>query len=188
MKYSLFILLIILVAVSSCEGRKTVNKALTESVEDFKKNNSFKTVTFLPENYRKIDIDTTFSNGFKIKVNLFTDMASVISKTLKNNSQTHTNNYRRIKSEIDIKFNNNTIFKETVDNTFIENILKNESEYLIMANLDSIWIDEYLTTFENKVILNLDYRIPETDNYKSFVLKVNQNGKFELIKRGETIL
>ena len=63
MKNLFALLLILIIGLTSCEGRKTQNQALAESINEFKKNTSLEVKNYIPEQYLERSIDTTLSNN-----------------------------------------------------------------------------------------------------------------------------
>ena len=52
-----------IIAFTSCEGRKTKNQALSEDIEEFKKTVTVEVPVYEPESYMEREIDTLLHNG-----------------------------------------------------------------------------------------------------------------------------
>ena len=72
MRNLLGVLLILIIGFTSCEGRVTKNQALAEDIEEFKKTVSVQVDIHKPENYTERQVDTTLSNGFRVKIKVYT--------------------------------------------------------------------------------------------------------------------
>ncbi|SHH51246.1 hypothetical protein [Winogradskyella jejuensis] len=187
MKKILYIIPILIIAFTSCEGRKSHTKALSESIEAFKAKTTIEKVEYIPENYREIAIDTTLSNGFSIKIKTFTNMNNHITIEDAKDSLFLKKHYRTVNSHISITHQDHNIFEKTIDKSFL--ITQNErlSDYLTIANLKGVWINQ-LQSSNSQVVLDIDYCMIETSDCKSLKLNINKDGSYHLISTEDDFL
>ena len=109
------IILILVIGLTSCEGRKSQSQALSESIDEFKKSASLEVDVYVPETYLEQRVDTTLSNGYKIVIKTYSDeennvLFSKIKDTV--NYQTY---YRNYKFDISITKNEQLVYSESFD-------------------------------------------------------------------------
>ena len=151
MQRFLFLILVTSIVLTACDGRKSNKKALSESVEDFNKNNTTSILNYIPESYFERQVDTTLSNGFVVNIITKSNLKdTVVIKQEKNNLK-HISNYRTFDVTINITKDNTTIYRKNFKR---ENILKE------LANSD---------TFKSK-------HLPK-DFYKLAILKSKAVGE-----------
>lgn len=184
MKTIFGLLLILVIGLTSCEGRKTHNEALSESIEEFKKKANFETHVYIPETYFEHEVDTLFSNGYRVKIKTYSDMSnSVLFSKIKDtvNYQTH---YRNFKFEISVLKDKKLIFREHFDKQKINKAFNYKGNSVAdsklynfdkLAVLKSIKVNED-PSHTNIVLINIMYAIPETDRYASHSLMINEKG------------
>mgnify|MGYP001824065479 CR=1 FL=1 len=74
MKSFLFVALnFIVITFVSCDGRKTANQALSESIEEFLNTETIEFDFFLHETYVEREVDTIIINGYRVKIKTFID-------------------------------------------------------------------------------------------------------------------
>ncbi len=178
------LLLLLILGFTGCEGRKTSQQALSESIEEFKTKVDLETHVYIPEAYMEHEVDSTLSNGFRVKIKTYSDMEhsvhfSKIKDTI--NYQTH---YRNFKFDICVEKEGQLIYKETFDklkvNTTLgyrEDFSRTSSLYNFntLAVLKSISLDEE-NSLKNTVNINLMYAIPETDRFAIHNLSIQEDG------------
>lgn len=184
MKHIIALLIIAIVAFTSCEGKKTKNQALAESIEEFKKTVNFETNVYIPKTYVEQQIDTTLSNGFKVKIKTYSDMAnsvrfSKIKDTI--NYQTH---YRNFKFDIVVSMDEKEIFNESFNKKKVNKAFNYESNLVSgsdLYNFDALAILESINvnddpSYTNMVLIDIVYAIPESDNFASHRLFIDKRG------------
>lgn len=186
MRHFFALLLILILALTSCEGRKSQNQALAESIDNFKKNTSVEKLTYTPKNYTYQNIDTTFVNGFSIYNKLYIDMENSILVEEKNkNSIVHKTYIREGKADVIVKFKDEILFSETIDNTFILQTDATQKDTLKNMTLLNVFVDE---TFSNQSQTNKTdifiqfYNPKNTKAQLSYKLTINLNKKYTLQK------
>jgi len=190
MKNTLILLLLITIGFTSCEGRKTQNQALSESIEEFKKTVNFETNVYIPESYMEREVDTLISNGYRVKIKTFTDMAnsvrfSKIKDTI--NYQTH---YRNFKFEVSVTKDDKLIYSENFDKQKVNKVFNYSgnlvfgsdlSDFDKLAVLKSIQVNDD-PSYTNMVVIDVLYTIPESDRSSSHRLFIDANGKSNIVQ------
>jgi hypothetical protein len=191
MKSFLFVALnFIVLTFMSCDGRITQNQALSKSIEEFKKSASLQVNVYVPETYLEHEVDTLMSNGYRVKIKTYSDMAnSVLFTKIKDtiNYQTH---YRNYKFDISVTKDERPIYngsfdKKKVNNAFNydANLVKGSNLYSFdkLAVLKSIQVNDD-PSYTNVVLIDILYAIPETDRYASHTLFINKKGKSKIVQ------
>jgi hypothetical protein len=190
MKHLLGLLVILVIGLTSCEGRKTSNQALSESIEEFRKNATIEVDVFIPETYVEKEVDTVLSNGYRVHIKTFTDFEnsvrfSKIKDTI--NYQTH---YRNYKFEISVSKNNKLIYNESfnkirVNKDFNYNNKAEADSNLYnfdkLAVLKSIQVNEE-SSLKNTVGIDILFAIPESDRYAAHTLFIDENGFSNIVQ------
>lgn len=184
-----FFAIICIISVS-CEGRKTQNQALKESVEEFKKTVNLEVDIYEPENYFEKEIDTLMYNGFRVKIKTYSDMDnSVLLFSKIKDTINYQSHYRNFKFDISVEKDGKLLYsesfdKEKVNQTLGYNTITNSKDpkhdFDKLAILKSIAIDKDLST-SDAILINLAYAIPK----KSFIdwhkIRIDKNGKRDFI-------
>ncbi|WP_179344787.1 hypothetical protein [Winogradskyella ursingii] len=176
------LLLLLVVAFTSCEGRKTKHQALKESIQNFKKNIPFEIVEYIPENYHETVTDTLMSNGFNVKIKTFTDLGNHIPIKIEKDLKTKTEFYREVKSEISIIVDDRQVLNTVIDKDFIFSYFKENEHAMTYSNLQGVWINQ--TNFTNSQSLSLDiyYAEVNSDKREIFQMIINRDGSFRITK------
>lgn len=184
MKKTILLILLFFVVLTNCDGRKSNNNSLSESVQEFNKDFKAEVITYQPKDYIEIEVDTLLSNGYNVKIKTYTDLNNsvVFSKIVDTiNYKTYHRNY---KFDIRVEKHGKLIFKETFDkvkankkmgyksNLATDSPLYNFNE---LAILKSITVDDE-PSIKECVMINLMYAIPNTKRYASHTLFINDNG------------
>ncbi len=179
------LLLILSIGFTSCDGRITQNQALSKSIEEFKKSASLEVNVYVPETYLEHEVDTLLSNGYRVKIKTYSDMAnSVVFTKIKDtvNYQTH---YRNFKFNISISKDDKLIYKESFDKKKVNNTFNYKANLVSGSNLynfdklavlKSIQVNDD-PSYTNIVLVNILYAIPETDRFASHTLFIDEKGK-----------
>ena len=173
----------------SCDGRKSQHQALNESVEKFKKNKSFTYNIFKPETLLKKTIDSTLSNGYRVKIKIDTDITNFVAIINKNNSIQQTTNYRNYKFNITVEKKGKLIFNDSFDKIKTNKLLnfkKDLSQNMPLYNFDKLSVLQYIALrddafFENQILIDLIYAIPETDRYIEKTISITDDGSINTI-------
>ncbi len=103
MRNLLGLLLIFVIGLMSCEGRKTQKQALSEGIEVFKKEASLEVDLYQPETYAEREVDTLLSNGYRIKIKTSTDMENNVLFTKIKDTVNYQTYYRNYKFKISVE-------------------------------------------------------------------------------------
>lgn len=183
------LLLLLIIGFTSCEGRKTSQQALSESIEEFKKKVNLETHVYIPGDYMEHEVDSILSNGFRVKIKTYADMErsvrfSIIKDTV--NYQTH---YRNFKFDIRVEKEGQLIYEETFDKLkvnktlgYSDDLSSNSPFYNFSSSavLKSLSLDEE-NSLTNEIHINLMYAIPETDKFAMHTLSINEDGSSNVI-------
>lgn len=162
----------------NCEGRKSQNIALEESIKEFKSNFSIEKNTFIPEQFTEVKVDSTLTNGFRIKARHFTDMknAHIISK-IEDYIKTKTH-YRNWITDLEITFNNKIILNKRITNNTVKEFIKFKKEYKDYRYSHIDLIQEKSTS--DSVNFSLYAQEPKTNRFIVCDIKLFKSGNFEL--------
>ena len=184
MRNFVYILLLIALVASSCEGRKTRNQALSEDIEEFKKTVTVEIPVYEPESYIEREVDTLLHNGYRVKINTFSDMEnSVLFTKIKDtvNYQTH---YRNFKFNILVEKNGKSVYNRLFDKKAINKLFTYDT--ITKSNLEDDNFDklgvlksiELNDNFPNSESVQIDimYAIPNTNRVSLHTLSINEEG------------
>ncbi|WP_138433912.1 hypothetical protein [Winogradskyella algicola] len=190
MRNLLFLLLIVTLGFISCEGRITKNQALVEDIEEFKKTVSIQVDIYKPENYTEHQVDTTLSNGFRVKIKAYTDMDNSVLFTKIKDTINYQTYYRNFKFDILVEKNSKVIYDKSFDKQkankafkFNPNLVKGSEFYNFdkLAILNAIQVDDD-PSYTNTVVIDVVYAIPETDKVSHLKILINDKGKANFIQ------
>ena len=179
----IYILLIVL-AFTSCHGRKTKNDTLKESVEKFKDTiGALEIEEFIPKVYAEVKTDTLLSNGFSISIKTYTNMKrSVTVKYKVDKTLTQIDHFRDWISEVKIKKNNVLVFDKKLDAHFFL-----QADHTIKDSLDGainnkVWINEDFSSEKNYVYLVGGFIFPKSENVLHYNIKIDDKGNYSIHK------
>jgi len=190
MRNILGLLLFIVLAFTSCEGRITKNQSLAKDIEEFNKTVSVQIDVYKPESYTERQVDTTLSNGFRVKIKAYTDMDNSVLFTKIKDTINYQTYYRNFKFDILVEKDNKIIYNKSFDkqkaNTafnFNTNLLKGSDLYNFdkLAILNAIQVDDD-PSYINTVAIDVMYAIPETDKVSHHKILINDKGKANFIQ------
>ncbi|WP_290699268.1 hypothetical protein [Lacinutrix sp.] len=180
MKNLLFLLTLVSVMFIGCDGKDRVHLSNTEVLKEHKLLDSFsESVVYFPKEYNEITIDTTLSNGFRIKIKSLTDLENAQLIDFESDGIHNKHYFRELINIIEVYKNEKIIFKQTLTNAFLNKL---NSNYIIDKNyIKNIpIIDDFNSLKENKAIINLSHCIPRTVNCPDYRLTINTNGDHKL--------
>lgn len=183
MKTTICILLLLLIGFSSCDGRKTKNQSLSESIEEFKKSATIEIDIYKPENFVERKIDTLLSNGYHVTIKTYTDMYNSVLFTKIKDTINYQTFYRNYEFDILVEKDDQLIFKESFNKDKLQTAIKYNADtfnFEELAVLKSIEIDDY-KSLNDHIVIDILYTIPETDKTLSNQLVINKNGKSNFI-------
>ncbi|MAX69750.1 MAG: hypothetical protein CMC76_01420 [Flavobacteriaceae bacterium] len=190
MRALLGLLLIVVIGFTSCEGRRTSNQSLADSVEEFKKTVNFQKDIYIPETYIEREVDTLLSNGFHVKIKSYSDMSnSVLFTKIKDtiNYQTH---YRNFKFDILVEKDGKIIYNKSFDKKkankafgFRSNFEQGSElhNFHELAVLKSVQVDDD-PSLTNNVAIDFIYTIPETERRSYHRMTINSKGRSNFIQ------
>ncbi|WP_179006364.1 hypothetical protein [Winogradskyella forsetii] len=190
MRHLLGLLLLLTIAFTSCEGRKTQRQALSESIEEFKKTVHFETKVYIPETYLEQEIDTLMSNGFRVKIKTYADMSNAVRFSKIKDTINYQMHYRNFKFDISVTKDHKVIYNESFDKKKVNKAF-NYNENLVsgsdlhhfdrLAVLKSIQVNDD-PTYTNMVLIDIMYAIPETDRYAIHRMFIDNRGKSNIVQ------
>jgi len=190
MKHLLAILTLCSIALMSCEGRKTQQQALFESIEEFKKTVSFEKHVYIPESYMEQEVDTLMSNGFRVKIKTYTDMTNAVHFSKIKDTINYQTYYRNFKFDVSVTKDEQEIYNESFDKQRVNkafnyntNLIAGSDLYQFntLAVLKSIQVNDD-PAYTNRVAVDILYSIPETDKLTSHMLFIDKKGKSNIIQ------
>ncbi|KJD32700.1 hypothetical protein PW52_15170 [Tamlana sedimentorum] len=181
LKYRILPLLVILLAIAffSNDGQSRIYKT---NAEVLKENNLLKnfseTINYIPKQPVIIITDTILNNGFNIKINYHSieDAPLIIDKLSKNDTLQKTE-YKNFEAQITVSKNNSLPHQFLVNKSSFSNFENND--FFNKAILQYVWIDFEAST-KNTICLNTAFHIPETENYRDFVISINKFGIIQI--------
>lgn len=180
MRYLLGLLIILTLGFTSCEGRKTQSQALSEDIEEFKKDTVIEKVSYYPESYTETVNDTILNNGYKIKVKFFSDMQKSLSKEYTKNDITYKNYYREFNSEVSVSFKSKTIFNQLIDKEFLSQKSGISHKKFKDLRLENMWVDQMESTNSARIDLLYSEIAGGDVNIIHLKLVVYDNGNYDL--------
>jgi len=178
MRFLLLVVIVMSFTILSCDGIDKRYKSNREILQEQNLLESFsKSITYIPEAYIKTSKDTILSNGYRVKIESYTDMKNSYLKTSVKNNIQHIHYYRQIKSIIKISKQNKDILTMPVTKDNL--IAKNWSLSKTLENkiIKGIWLDEYNSNMQNKVVIDILFYEPETKNTAHCSLSFDEEGQ-----------
>ncbi|RYH71869.1 hypothetical protein EVU94_14420 [Flavobacteriaceae bacterium 144Ye] len=184
MKYYYLFAVLLCVAFSSCDGRKSHKESLEESVTEFKDSiGPIENIKYFPEEYAETVTDTILSNGYRVKLKTYTDMENSVLNEFKVDTIVHKHYYREFIASIYIEKEGVEISNLNIDKDFI---IKNDESsdfyksFYEDALLYSVWLSEYNSTISDKIIFIISLCKPESDDCIMYETIIHYDGKVEL--------
>lgn len=184
------LILILIIGFTSCDGRKTKNQALLESIEEFKKSASLEVNVYVPETYLEREVDTLLSNGYRVKIRTYSDMSNSVLFTKIKDTINYQTNYRNFKFDIRIEKEGKLIYNESFDKKKVNTALNYKANFNSesdlynfdkLAVLKSIQVNDD-PSYVNMVLIDIMYVIPEVDRVASHTLFIDEKGKSTFVK------
>lgn len=185
MRNLLGLFLILVVALTSCEGRTTTNQALSESIEEFKETNTIERITYTPESYTEVTTDTIFNSGFRIKIKFYSDMENQILKKVNQEDTIYKKYYREFYAQINISKNGNEIFNKTIDKNFILSNQNTNPETSYFKILSNVVINDEASNDGEKLNIEVWLNTIGTDIHDIYTMNFNEKGLSEIENNGE---
>ena len=184
MKHLFGLLVILVMGFTSCEGRKTSNQALSESIEEFRKNATFEVDIFIPETYIEKEVDTVLSNGYRVHIKTFTDFENSVRFSKIKDTVNYQTHYRNFKFEISVIKNNKLIYNESFNKIRVNKDFNYNNPIdagSILYNFDKLAVLKSIQvnddpSLRNTVGIDILFAIPESDRYAAHTLFIDENG------------
>ncbi|WP_225035766.1 hypothetical protein [Winogradskyella sp. SM1960] len=190
MKHFLGLLIVSIIAFTSCDGRKTQGQALSDSIEKFKKTVNFETNVYIPKNYMEHEVDTIMSNGYRVKIKTYSDMSNAVLLSKIKDTINYQTYYRNFKFDVSVTKNDKEIYNESFDKQkvnkdfkYTDNLVAGSHLYNFdkLAVLKSIQVNDD-PTYTNMVLIDIVHAIPETDKYAFHTMYIKENGKSNIVQ------
>ena len=178
MKLLSSLLLMLILIFASCDGKDRSRYTHQEKLEKSKLTGSFfEQVQYIPQDFTEVVTDTILSNGYHIKLKVYSDMNTSVLKEFKKDTITYKRYFRAFKGEIIITLNNEEIINKTLEKIQFSN--NTDADFWKDAVLGNVSLN-YERSNDDEVFLNAFYRIPETNHYKDFNIVIASNGKIRI--------
>jgi hypothetical protein len=179
MKQSLLILLLVAIAIFSCNRPESQRENLQNSISEFsKKYTKLNTVTYYPESYTEVKTDSIIANTFKVSIKNYSKMDSqILLNSETHDTKTKTNYHRVFESEINIALATKPLFSTTINAEDFKDA--SQPEFWNNATLEHVWVNQETS---NAKAINLGISIinPKNKAYKLYELVVDKSGKQNL--------
>ena len=175
----LFVILLFIIALTSCDGRNRKYKTNAEVLKENKLLESFtEAIKFVPETYTEIKTDTILSNGFEVKIKYHSLESDFVLETRKSKHDSIIKiHHKNFEAELLVLKNKTIINKSLINKKFFYEF--ENATFWAHAIMQFIWID-YHASNENMLYLNTSFCIPNTDECKDFTLKINEQGVIQI--------
>lgn len=193
MKKLLGLFLLLIIAFTSCEGRKTQSQALSEDIEEFKKEVTLEIAVYKPENYMEREVDTLLHNGYRVKIKTYSDMDNTVLFTKIKDTINYQTHYRNFKFDIQVEKDGKLLYNESFDKKKAHSLFRDytptksinkDTDFDKLAILKSIEVSGN-SSFSDRIKIDILYAIPETDKMTLHSLSIDNKGLLE-VKRIET--
>lgn len=177
---TLLIFALIISFFLSCDGRNRIHKSPETILTESKLLDSFsEEIKYYPEELQKIKTDTILSNGFRLKINLTTDMTNSVLNEFKSANKNNKHYYRHNIALVTIYHNEKLLFSEKITKKLITKTDNKTNNFIEKSILESVWLD---TNSNNKnfVKINVLYSIPSTKDSKLYVFKFNKDKTYSI--------
>lgn len=179
MKKLVFLILLFIITLISCDGRDRKYKTNAEVLQESNLLKSFsEEINFIPFEPVEIITDTIMSNGFQIKLKYNSLENSFITKLSKSETEEVINtNYKNFEASIFVLKDEKIIFNETINKELFYEF--ETPTFWSSAIMQFVWID-YETSTKNSINLNTSFCIPETDVCKDFAINIDTYGNIKI--------
>lgn len=176
----LVLILLILIAFSSCDGSDRKHKTNKEVLKENKQLDSFSEyVKYIPETYSEVETDTILDNGFRVIIKTYTEMNDNVLNEFRIDTINHKFYYRTYTGKLDVFYNNVSILEETINKSYFNK--GQDKKFWDDAILGGIYLDEHNSTSKKeRVFISVLYCIPESEICKEFNIIVDTKGNTTL--------
>jgi len=178
----LCLLLLIVLSINACDGRKSSQQALKEHVEAFKSDIRLEVEEYYPEESSVVVNDTLLTSGHSISIKTYSDMENCVTLTRIKDSVNYQKHYRNFIFEVELRNDSDLIFKEQFTRNRILNLVEDATVHDLQSVLKTIDLN-YIETTADQVYINLMYEVPETHQRSSFELSLHKNGRIQIERK-----
>ncbi|WP_274475532.1 hypothetical protein [Mangrovimonas aestuarii] len=168
----------------SCDGRGRAYLSNKEVLMEHNLLESFsENVSYIPVDYTETITDTILSNGFSVRIKLFTDMEN--SKLLEYTKDTinYKEFYRETKAEVQVKKDNTILFDRVFNSEVFTEELPSQKEILKVVNLQAVSTEQLESSLTGNISITFSFKRPKENKLWDYRLIIDEQGnhKFEAI-------
>jgi len=178
-KILLFTPIILLLFLTSCDGRKSKIDHINDAVSDFnKKQKLINLIYYHPERYTETKTDSIISKTFKVSVKNYTVMNQeiLVKQTIKNNSQT-SQFHRVFESDIVVAVADKIVYSSHISAEKFRGF--ESSEFWDNATLEHVWVNQEQSTTEN-LSFGISIINPKSKAFKLYEILIDKLGNERL--------
>jgi hypothetical protein len=179
-KIVLFIPLILLVILTSCDRRKSKIDCINDAVSNFnKKEKLIDLKYYYPESYTEIKTDSIIYKTFKVSVKNYTlmDHQILIHQSIKNLNKT-SQFHRVFASDIVVAVANKIIYSKHIS---VEKFRDFEStDFWNNATLEHVWVNQEQSDTE-RLSLGISIVNPKNNAFKLYEILIDRSGNEHLM-------
>ena len=174
---SLIITLFVILSFISCnDGQERMHKTPQEVLHENKLLDSFsENIIYTPVNYNEVENDTLFASGHRILIKYYTDLENSILVSNKEESKNHKHYYREFSASVLVTKGDNVYFDKTIDKDFLINSEISTRHYLQDKYMKNIWIQNSDSNFKDKLIINIEFFSPLTNESIIYKIIISKN-------------
>ncbi|WP_157957220.1 hypothetical protein [Winogradskyella tangerina] len=180
---------IVIIAFTSCEGRKTKAQALSEDIEEFRNSVTVEILVYEPESYVEREVDTLLHSGYRVKIKTFSDMENTVRVTQIKDTINYQTYYRNFKFLISVEKNGKTIYNDQFDKKRVNKLFRFENpetsdlkDFDELGVLKSIEFNENYSTSES-IEIDIMYAIPNTNKVTLHTMIINDEGLMNIERK-----
>ncbi|MEM5566040.1 hypothetical protein WNY78_13035 [Psychroserpens sp. AS72] len=178
-KTVLFIPIILLFVLTSCEGRKSKIDRINDAVLEFNNNQTLIDLRdYKPESYTEIKTDSIISKTFKVSIKNYAimDQEILIKQTVKNSNKT-SEFHRVFESDIVVAVEDKIIYDRHIS---VEKFRGFESsEFWNNATLEHVWVNQEASN-TSTLSLGISVINPKNNGFKLYEILIDKTGNERL--------
>jgi hypothetical protein len=179
-KIVVFIPLILLLILTSCDGRKSNIDRINDAVTEFNNNERLiNIIDYYPKQYTEIKTDSIISKTFRVHVKNYSVMTQgILVKQFANNRNKTSQFHRVFESEITVTVNNKIIYSEHIS---VEKFRAFElTEFFNNATIEHVWVNQEHSNTKN-LSLGVSLINPKNKAFKLYEILIDKLGNERLI-------
>ncbi|WP_298239395.1 hypothetical protein [uncultured Algibacter sp.] len=139
------------IVLCSCDGRKSKNDLLKESIIKFKDSiEPIEIVKYFPKEYEETQTDTILSNGYAVHIKAYVSMKDAVSNEYQIDSKTTIKDvFRKRLYEINVEREGVLIFNKLINTNFFSSHGKIEKLNLSKTIVNNIEVNQELSMQDN---------------------------------------